>query len=309
MVRSLPLLLLMTLSCGGAVDPPRSGTLHEDQTYEHGGTTRTYHFYETAGDGARPLVLLLHGGGGVIDNHIGLGGVSWPHQVWLDIADEEGLHVLVPQGISRHWNDCRAECTRCGDEDDVGFLVGLLDDVATQYPVDLERVYVVGESNGGFMTQRLAQEVPERFAAMGVVIALQPAESDCTALDVPMPLMYQVGTADAAILYEGGASDSNTSVLSAAETVAYWRDLNGCEATPTTTSLDDLDPDDSSTVSRDDYSCDQGALSVLTMDGAGHVPPSIEVEVSAFWEGIAGIQNHDIEGARVFWTFFSGRSR
>ncbi len=56
-----------------------------------------------------------------------------------------------------------------------------------------------------------------------------------------MPMMFQVGTADAVIPYEGGGSDSNTSVLSAEDTLAVWSDLNGCEATPASSSFPDLD--------------------------------------------------------------------
>ena len=291
-------MILAVLACRGAPEPERLGTLHEDLSMEHGGVTRTWHHYETAAEG--PLVLLLHGGGATIDNHVGVGSVDWPHQVWLDLADEEGLDVLVPQGIDRHWNDCRAECTRCGELDDLGFLLALVDTV----PAD--KTFVVGESNGGFMTQRLAQEAPERFDGYGVVIALQPAESDCTALEQPAPLMFQVGTTDAAIPYEGGRSDPQISVLSASDTLAMWAGVNGCEATPTTTTLPDLDPDDRSTVRRDDFRCTAAPLAMLTLDGAGHVPPSIEVQVSAVWEGIAGVQNHDVEGAREFWAFFEG---
>lgn len=299
---------LLMVACGTS-KAERLGVLHEDVVYDHDGVERTYHFYESTTEDAAPLVVLLHGGGGVIDNHIGVKSVDWPHQVWLDIADEESLHVVAPQGLNKHWNDCRAECERCGEQDDLGFLVALVDHLASENTVDLSRVYVVGESNGGFMTQRLAQEAPSRFAAMGVVIALQPAESTCTAQDVPMPMMFQVGTADAGIPYEGGQVDAQVNVLSAEATAALWRDLNGCETESASTSFPDLDPDDQSTARRDDYTCSRAALSVVTLDGAGHVPPSIEVHVSSFWEGVAGIQNHDVEGAREFWGFFKDATR
>lgn len=284
------------LACSSR-DEARPGTLHRDEVFDHAGTQRTYHLYETAEPG--PTVLLLHGGFATIDNHIGLDSASWPHQVWLDIADTDGLDVLVPQGLDRHWNDCRAACERCGQEDDLGFLLALLDHTGAA------EVWVVGESNGGFMTLRLAEEAPDRIAAAGVVIAAMPAESDCTPLNQPVPMMFQVGTEDAAVLYEGGASDPELGVLSAADTAAYWGERNGCTGEPSRTTLDDLDPDDQSTVVREDYSCSEAPLSVLTMEGAGHVPPSIEVQVSAVWEGIAGIQNHDVEGARAFYAFFS----
>lgn len=165
---------------------------------------------------------------------------------------------------------------------------------------------MTGESNGGFMTQRLIQEAPERFAAAGVVISLRAANNECTAPDEPMPLMYQVGTADDLVPYDGVTTDPQIEVLSAEESVAAWREINQCEPGPTTTAYEDLDPDDRSTATRDDYDCSATgtALSLVTLEGAGHVAPSVEYRVSGLWEGLAGIQNHDIEGARELWTFF-----
>ena len=300
--------LLLLLACTKA-EPERPGTLFRDQVLEHDGLERRYHFYETHIEGERPLVLLLHGGGGTIDNHVGLGRVDWPHQVWFDIVDEEGLHLLVPQGVDEQWNDCRVECTRCGDADDIGFLEALLDDKEATGRVDRSRVYATGESNGGFMTQRLVAEAPERIAAGGVVIALRPENTECEDQEMAMPMLYQVGTTDAAIPYEGGSSDSNIVVLSAQDTAAHWAGVNGCEEQTRSTDFPDLDAEDQSTVREEVWTCSSAPLVVQHMEGAGHVAPSIEVEVSGFWEGIAGIQNHDIEGAREIWAFFEGQDR
>ncbi|MCB9706943.1 MAG: prolyl oligopeptidase family serine peptidase [Myxococcales bacterium] len=302
-------LLLALIALARRRDPPRPGVLHRDQSLVHDGAERRYHLYEGPAAGARPLVVLLHGGGGNIDAHIGLGVARWPHQIWLDIADEEGLALVVPQGLKRHWNDCRSECTRCPEIDDLGFILALIDAIAERTPIDRTRVYVTGESNGGFMTERLIQEAPERFAAAGVVFALEPVTSECVRREVPTPIFFQLGTTDAAIPHAGGRSDSNIEVRSAAETIAYWRDLNGCAPTPTITALPDLDPGDHSSARREDYTCERAELSVLTLEGAGHVAPSVAVQVSALWEGIAGIQNHDVEGARLLWDFFRDKRR
>ena len=298
-------MLALVLGCGGGWS--YDGTLHRSQTLQHDGVERTYHLFEPDSTGERPLVLLLHGGGGQIDNHIGLGLHDWPHQVWLDIADEDGLFVVVPQGIDRHWNDCRADCERCGEQDDVGFLLGLLDEVAASYPVDTGRIYVTGESNGGFMTQRLGREASDRFAGLGVVIAQAPALDECEEPTSPVPVMFQLGTIDPYMKLDGGVGRADVNVLSAGETAAIWGAQNGCDGEPTTTSFDDLDPDDGSTATRADYTCTGAPTSFVTMHGAGHVAPSIEVQVSKAWEALAGPQNHDLEGARVLWDFFQGR--
>ncbi len=309
------LLPLVASCCGRPADLPRDGTLHEDQTFEHGGRGRTYHLYEPTGfGGARPLALLLHGGGGEIDDHIGLGAVDWPHQLWLDIADEDGLYVLVPQGIGSQWNDCRTDCPHCGEQDDVGFLLALIDDLSTRHDIDPARVYAIGESNGGLMAQRLAQEAAERFAGIGAVIALMPKNSECTApSELPIAVIYQVGTADAAIPYEGGQSgfENTGEFQSAAASVAHWVAHNQCEQIPTADDYPDLDPADGSTAHREVHACPStgAAVSITTMEGAGHVAPSIQVQVSGLWEAIAGKQNHDLEGAREIWAFLQDHSR
>lgn len=307
------ILAVFVMSCRAnhrQADVPRAGVLYEDQILVHDGVERRYHLYASPSTTPKPLVLLLHGGGGTIDNHIGL-EKAWPHQVWLDIADREGLHVVVPQGENRHWKDCRAECTRCGTAKDSDFLLRLLDTVAEKIAVDPDRIFVTGESNGGFMAQRLAQEAPERFAGIGVAIALMSKNSQCTPKNQPMSVMYQVGTRDAAIRYDGGEGKGNIHVLSAQDSMRYWHNLNQCESPPSSRKYEDRDTSDKSTVQRIDYECPKTntALSLVTMEGAGHVAPSIEVQVSGIWERIAGIQNHDIEGAEVFWDFFKHRTR
>lgn len=303
-------------ACGlTAREPWWGGTLHQDLIFEHDDLARSYHFYEPAEPGGKmPLVVLLHGGGGVIDNHIGVGANDWPHQVWLDIADEDGLYLLVPQGIDEHWNCCRTDCGGCPEQDDVAFLTALIDDLASRYTIDLTRVYATGESNGGLMTERLAQEAPEVFAAMGVVIALMPENTECSSSgELPMPIIYQIGTEDRAVPYEGGASSFETtgSFLSKDASVQHWLDLNQCDGEPSTSEYVDLDRWDRSTATREDWACPATgtAVSVITLDGAGHVAPSIEVRVSLLWEAVTGQQNHDIEGARELWAFMKGYAR
>jgi polyhydroxybutyrate depolymerase len=296
----------LALSCG----PRMAGTLHRDLTLVHDGVDRSYHLFEPAQrDGPRPLVLLLHGGGGSASQVLGLGLGRSPHEVWLTVADEEGLYLAAPEGIDAHWNDCREPCDRCPEADDEGFLLALVDELVATRDVDPGRVFVLGESNGGFMTQRLALQAPDRFAAFGAVIALLPATTSCAPVEQPASIMYQLGTADTYILHDGGQAgdDPALNVLSAAETTAYWTGLNACEGEPTVTTYDDLDPQDGSTVEREDHACPATGTSVaiLRAQGAGHVASSVAVEVSGWWESLVGEQNHDMESARELWAFFA----
>jgi poly(3-hydroxybutyrate) depolymerase len=307
----------LALSACGLTEPEPwwEGTLQRDEIFVHDGIERFYHFYEPRDpSGSLPLVLLLHGGGGEIDHHIGVGGKAWPHQVWLDIADEEGLYLAVPQGLDKHWNCCRSDCGGCPESDDVGFLTSLIDDLTSAYDIDRSRVYATGESNGGLMAQRLAQEAPAHFAAVGAVIALMPEHNECdVASELPMPIMYQLGSEDRAIPYEGGAGrfEAAGSFLSKQATVQHWLELNRCEEEPRLADYEDLDRRDRSTAHREDWDCPATgtAVSVITLEGAGHNAPSIAVRVGRLWEALTGQQNHDLEGARELWAFMKGFER
>lgn len=270
---------------------PRPGTLYENLTLDVGGHRRTYHFYEAAGPAGtpRPLVVVLHGGGATIDAFVGRAGGAAPMAgAWLEVAAQQGLHVAIPQGVTaaskRQWNDCRSDCRHCGDQDDVAFILALVRSLSDRHAVDPDRIYVAGESNGGFMTLRLAEEHADVFAAFGSVIALMPANDECGGPRSPASIAFVVGTDDKAVKYAGGMSSNvpSGSVLSAADSVAAWLAAGGCDTRPTTEPLPDLDPKDGSTVTLMRHACSRTGHEILLyrVDGGGHVVPSIEQRVS-----------------------------
>ena len=87
-----------------------------------------------------------------------------------------------------------------------------------------------------------------------------------------------------AVRFEGGEGLGNVSSLSARDSVDYWRVLNVGEGEPVLGSYEDIDPDDSSTVRREDYDCPatNTKVSLVVMEGAGHVAPSTTIKVTAF---------------------------
>ncbi len=93
---------------------------------------------------------------------------------WLRIAEQEGIVLVVPNGVNaetgdtygndQNWNDLRSD-TAAGQHvvDDVGFLLALLERVVSELELDQPRVFVTGASNGGMMTFRMLLEAPEPF--------------------------------------------------------------------------------------------------------------------------------------------------
>lgn len=296
------------------------GVLHENLELQTAGGNRTYHFYEAIGHQAnpRPLIVVLHGGYATIDAFIGKPRGAAPLAgVWLELAERENLHVAIPQAIDPgkgpHWNDCRGDCRHCGEQDDVAFLVDLVESLSQRYGVDPKRVYVCGESNGGFMTLRLAQERPDLFAAYGAVIALMPRNNTCGAPKTPASVAFVVGTEDKPVRFEGGraALAASGSVLSARQSIAAWTTLGSCVDRPEVERLQDLDRRDDSTVTRERHACPSTGHEVLMyrVDGGGHVVPSTTERVSAAWEALVGPQNHDIQTAEELWRFFEAHPR
>ena len=51
------------------------------------------------------------------------------------------------------------------ETDDVRFISLVLEEIKARYPIDTERVYVSGHSNGSLMTQTLMEKMPLAFAA------------------------------------------------------------------------------------------------------------------------------------------------
>ncbi len=210
------------------------------------GRARTYHLHVPGGlsEQAVPLVIALHGGTGSGDQFRRNSGLD-------ELADEHGFVVVYPDGVGvgrtdalRTWNGgyCCGQAAR-DDVDDVSFVRELIDAIAAHYPIDPQRVFAVGHSNGGIMAYRLACELSDRIAA----VALQAGSlgvDDC-APEHPVSLLHLHGTADTNHPIDGGRGSTSISGVdfhSARTSVRDFAAADGCPATPTFTA-DPSNPD------------------------------------------------------------------
>ena len=144
----------------------------------------------------RPLLILMHGGGGTANSlDKQTGGLP-------ALATAAGYVVARPQGLNRQWNDGR-EVNR--DVDDVAFIRAMVDDIASRQPIDRGRLYAAGISNGGFMSGRLACEADLGIAAIAQVAATLGIDTDA-ACDPghPVSVLAILGDADPIVPYAGG---------------------------------------------------------------------------------------------------------
>jgi len=110
-----------------------------------------------------PLVMVLHGAGAN-------GPVQAQYFNLIELADTKQFVVVYPNGTpnsqgSRRWNGAGC-CTDDDSLDDVEYITGLVEEALQTYNTDPNRVYLVGHSNGGFMSFRLGCEAGETFTAM-----------------------------------------------------------------------------------------------------------------------------------------------
>jgi polyhydroxybutyrate depolymerase len=225
MMQRAPLLAaLFLLAAAPAAADLAPGDYH-DRSFVFDGVARTYDIHVPPGyDGLDPvpLVLDLHGLGGWKEQQAGLSGIS-------QRSDASGFIAVWPQGIQNSWNAGWC-CGQAQDDGvaDVAFLRTLVDAVAAEVQIDRRRIYATGLSNGGAMTQRLACEAADLFAAAAPVafpIGLVPITA-CQP-SRPIPVLTFQGLEDMVVPYDGGGP-----FASAAESFAQWRSIDGCGPEP-----------------------------------------------------------------------------
>lgn len=223
-----------------------------------------------------PLVLLLHG-------YTETAASQEAYMQFTPQADAQGFLYLRPEGTvdssgNQFWNATDSCCDFFGaGVDDVSYLRALLDEVRGVLNVDERRVYLIGHSNGGFMSYRFACEHPDQVTALASLAGSTWNDAADCLLAQPVHVLQIHGTDDNVIDFDGGFFGGGFHP-SAVETVEQWAGFAGCSLTPET-SFPPLDLISSiagseSTISRYGVACTgDGSAELWTMAGAGHRPP------------------------------------
>ena len=174
-----------------------------------------------------PLLVDMHGNGDDMYQQ------RWTSD-FANISMEQGFIVAYPQGHNNAWNQGSSlipcsEDLRCSEEDDVGFILQVLETIMQNHSIDESRIYVTGWSNGCGMTQRLAVQASEVFAAAGCMAMYRFAEvpSDYS----PIPFMEVHGLLDEIVHY---ATTAPTAPVfgpekGAIQNLESWAEINGCQ--------------------------------------------------------------------------------
>ncbi|MEM7655674.1 MAG: T9SS type A sorting domain-containing protein [Bacteroidota bacterium] len=263
-------LFVLLISLGGSMGFLSAQTINK--TLDLDGQTREYtvflpQTYDPLTD-SLPLIINMHG----------LGSDAFQQMLYSNfntIADTGNFIVVYPQGltaniggnIQTHWN-----ANFGSGVDDVGFINRLIDQMFTDYGIDLARVYATGMSNGGYMSYHLACQLSDRIAAIASVTGAMtfPDIANC-AIDRNLPVMQIHGTVDDVVPITG------TPIVNPAisEVVNFWLQHNNCTADPDTLPIEDIFTFDNASATLFAYeTCDSGsAVHYYLVDNGGHTWP------------------------------------
>lgn len=190
-----------------------------------GGRKREWYLYRPSAHRENPtrklpLVLAIHG-------YSCTGELFAENSHWHEVAERRDFFVVYVSAYPSNrafggttvplptWNSVGMEA----ETDDIAYIREVLADVEDCCPVDPERIYVSGHSNGSLMTQTLMAEWPQKFAGFGpqgaqfhtsVVKDEKAGERDIRGDGVPRPVWLMMGEediGDAASMEPGKAND------------------------------------------------------------------------------------------------------
>ena len=166
--------------------------------------TMPYRLFKPQAKGTLPLVVYLHGSGGLGDDNqkqLELGNV-FGTRVWLLPENQKQLpcYVLAPQ-TDRGWNNYDESKQSATPLPGLGegsrLALQVIDALRREFAIDEHRIYVTGQSMGGAGTWNMLTHRPNFFAA-AVICCAAPSAEDGTA-SIKTPVWNFHGSADEAV--------------------------------------------------------------------------------------------------------------
>jgi polyhydroxybutyrate depolymerase len=250
----------------------------------YAGQVRTFNLYVAPRVPAQvpvPLLIVLHG--------LYLDPATAEASSGLDaVADSQDVALAYPSGVGGSWN----AGTCCGDShaaktDDVGFFVHILGLVRKIRPIDLDRVYVTGFSNGGMMALKAVCDRPDVFA--GAVSVAGSLQATCHGRR-PVNALIIHGLRDTTVPYGGQRYSKFLGVplSSAPASAARLAARSSCSANRVSTTKRYVRTDYRGCSERTD-------VQLVTVPAMGHRWPE---------------QRKDgVDGGALTWTFLRGQHR
>lgn len=203
-------------------------------------------------------------------------------------SDAAGFVVVHPEahGSPTSWNAGGGCCDPAlsANTDDIGFMAAIIDEAKSKLCLDEDRVFMMGLSNGGYLSYRAACELADRVAAIGSVAGLLSMPS-CNP-SRPVPVFQVHGTSDNIVQYAWASS-----------TIDFFKSNNGCTTSQNTFT-------NGSVSCTTHGGCTANAdVTMCTVQGGGHQ-----------WPGgttipFLGNNTNDLNATDALWTFFQAHPR
>ncbi len=153
----------------GAVYNPKKDRFLEDVSDDNEMPLRYGYFVPDLRGGKKPLIVWLHGAGeGGDETCISYTG-NKVTELTEDWVQEKfgGVFIFSPQCPTMWLDDGSGDYGDSGNSKYVKSLKSAIDCFINKfgYAIDTDRIYVGGDSNGGFMTMRMIMDYPDFFAA------------------------------------------------------------------------------------------------------------------------------------------------
>ncbi|ACC39694.1 MULTISPECIES: alpha/beta hydrolase family esterase [Mycobacterium] len=297
---SLLVLALCLVGCGEQqTSVPRAR--NEAGMFAFGGLKRTYILHVPPGP-PTGLVLNLHGGGS--------SGAGQQRLTDFDsAADANNLLVVYPNGYDKSWADGRGAAPADRRHlDDIGFLVALVGKVQKDFGVPAGHVFATGMSNGGFMSNRLACDRADVFAAIAPIAGTLGVGVPCNP-SRPVSVLAAHGTADRVVPFKGGKVRGRgglSRAISAASMIERWRAVDECQGKPAVAELPEAG--DSTVVLRfDSTACAPGTEVIFYQIGnGGHTWPGSRQYLP---KPVIGATTRAFDGSEAIVQFFVTHAR
>lgn len=233
-----------------------------------------------------PLIIILHGYGANGALQAGYLGLT-------ERVDSKQYVLVVPDGTeslngTRFWNATPTCCARVAaaenqlDEqeyteiDDVAYIRELVKEAAATYSIDIQRIGLIGHSNGGFMALRMVCEASELITSVvSLAGSTFEADSSCTPAADPVSVLIMHGDEDGTISYDGSEilSASYPGAIETTERFAAHAGCNSSEAAMAANidMVENIEGAETTVVEMPQ--CERGTeVALWTLVGAPHIP-------------------------------------
>jgi len=321
-IRLAPLLFAVLAACSGSPTGSggttglnacgETGSDSECRTISIGGVERAYllHVPSNFQAGTSALVIALHGSQG--------SGLRLKETSGLDEeSDKKGFAVVYPYALVSpgagftEWNEFFNHSFGSSAPDDVGFIRQLILTLQAQINPSPKKIFVTGLSNGGFMAHRIAVQLSDLVAAIGVVegtLVSPGSPSDVPAPVAPVSVLMIHGDQDPTV-----PCCSVAPVASQEQSFDYWisPSADACTTVDTNQPICDAQGNPTSLPEKDATGCKGNTeVKFYRLQGGVHlwytVPMNIpgQTPFNPALNGTTGVTTDDI-----LWTFFASHPK